>query len=63
MSWKRLATIVAGGAMVAVGAVIPAAAAVLVPAGVGLVGYALRWPGDAKRIRELESISPPTRKD
>jgi uncharacterized membrane protein len=46
MSWKRLATFVAGGAAVAAGLLIPGAQAVLVPAGAGLIGLATRWPGD-----------------
>jgi len=42
MSWKRLATFVAGGAAVVVGILVPAAGAVLIPAGTGLVGLAAK---------------------
>ena len=54
MSWKRLATFALGGAMAAVGFVVPPAAAVLIPAGVGILGYATSWPGDKKRIKKLQ---------
>lgn len=60
MSWKRLATFVSGGALVAAGLLIPGAQA-LVPAGAGLLGLATSWPGDKKRIRELERSEAPTR--
>lgn len=61
MSWKRLATFVAGGAMVAAGVLIPGAGAVLVPAGTGLLGWATRWPGDAPKARASEEPTHPTR--
>jgi hypothetical protein len=51
MSWKRIATFLGGGALVVAGTLIPAAGAVLIPAGVGLVGYGMRAPGDRKMIK------------
>jgi hypothetical protein len=44
-NWLRLATAVAGGAAIVVGCFVPAAAAVLVPLGTGLVGVAVKTPG------------------
>lgn len=49
MSWKRIATFVVGGALCAAGTLIPTTGAVLLPAGVGLLGWATRWPEDQKR--------------
>lgn len=46
MTWKRIATFVAGGAAVVVGIVIPAAGTALIPAGTALIGFATKWPGD-----------------
>lgn len=54
MSWKRLATFVAGGACIAVGFLVPPTAAYLVPTGALLIGYAKTNGEDRKRIRELE---------
>ncbi len=46
MTWLRLVTYVAGGALSVAGFLVPGAQAVLLPAGVGLVGLATRWPED-----------------
>lgn len=46
MTWKRLATFGAAAVMGVVGAVVPAAAPVLIPLATGLTGLALRWPED-----------------
>lgn len=51
MSWKRIATFVAGGAAVVVGILVPGSGAVLIPAGGALVGLATRWPEDRKLIK------------
>ena len=52
MSWKRLATFVAGGAIAVAGVLVPPAAAVLTPAGALLIGWAIRWPGDTPKPKE-----------
>lgn len=46
MSWRRLATFIAGGASVVAGLLIPAAGVYLVPAGAGLIGWATKHPDD-----------------
>ena len=46
MSWKRLATFVVGGGLVALGAFVPVAGTAAVAAGMGLIGWATKWPGD-----------------
>lgn len=60
MSWKRIATFVAGGAAVVAGCLIPGAGAVLIAAGTGLVGVATRWPEDRQIIRAaaLHGVQP-----
>lgn len=50
LSWKRIATFVAGGAAIVVGVLVPPAAVYLVPAGVGMLGLATRWPEDRALI-------------
>lgn len=47
MTKMRLFTYLAGGALAAAGLLIPGAQAVLLPAGVGLLGLATRWPQDS----------------
>lgn len=47
MTKMRLLTYLAGGALAVAGFLIPGAQAVLLPAGVGLLGYATRWPQDS----------------
>ena len=46
MTKLRLATYLAGAALVVAGFLVPTAAAVLVPAGTALIGLATRWPQD-----------------
>lgn len=46
MTKLRLFTYLAGGALAAAGFLIPGAQAVLLPAGIGLLGLATRWPQD-----------------
>lgn len=46
MSWRRLATIAVGGGLVVLGAFVPAAGAAAIGAGMGLIGWATKWPGD-----------------
>ncbi len=60
MSWKRLATLIGGGALVAVGTIL--VQPVMVKIGIGMLGVAVPWPGDTARIKELEAIAPPARK-
>lgn len=46
MTKLRLATYLAGAAVLVAGFLVPGAQAVLVPAGMALIGLATRWPED-----------------
>jgi len=48
MSWMRLATVAAGLACIGIGALVPAVAPVLTPAGVGIIGWAVPHPSDRR---------------
>jgi hypothetical protein len=54
MSWKRIAGFAVGGALVALGAVVPGAGAALITAGVGIVSYNVTNLSDRKEIRRLK---------
>lgn len=47
--WQRIVTVVTGAALVVAGFAIPGAAVVLVPAGVGVLGWAVPHPADSQK--------------
>jgi hypothetical protein len=54
MSWKRIAGLAVGAGMVALGSLVPPAAA-LIPIGIGVVGYNVRNGEDRREIRKLKA--------
>jgi hypothetical protein len=63
VSWKRIATFAVGGALSAVGFLVPVTAPVLGPAGAALLGWATRWPEDRRPKKKPadtdDTLGPP----
>lgn len=62
MSWKKIAALGVGGVLIGVGALVPGAQGAIA-AGVGLVAWAVPFPGDKGRRARPDRTEEPTQTD